>query len=192
MAAEQAPSFTTGIGIEIHQAGCVKWSEFVDGGDGILYGIPAQARHVVKFNPLDLSLTEIGPDFGEGRFKWWRKGGVRAKTGSIYCVPYVSSNSIPKISTNDGTVETLDDVEMPERGRALWESGALAADNNIYYMPTGGRRIMKLNPDDDSLSSVWDDISGRGYGGRSGMVVGKDDCVYGTPAFTSTRTRHQV
>jgi hypothetical protein len=43
-----------------------KWLAFVDGGDGFFYGIPYNARRVVKFNPLDKSLTEIGPDLGVG------------------------------------------------------------------------------------------------------------------------------
>ena len=79
--------------------------------NGFFYGIPAHARRVVKFNPLDKSLTEIGPDFGEVGAKW--SCGVRANTGDIYCAPYLS-NRILKIHTNDGTVETLDDVELPE------------------------------------------------------------------------------
>jgi hypothetical protein len=38
---------------------------------------------------------------------------------------------------------------------------------------------MKLNPDNDSLSSVGDDLGrGRGYK-YFGTVVGNDDCVYG-------------
>ena len=31
-----------------------------------MYGIPCDARRVVKFNPLDKTLTEIGPGLGEG------------------------------------------------------------------------------------------------------------------------------
>ena len=65
----------------------MKWSAFVDGGDGCFYGIPFNARRVVKFNPLDKSLTEIGTDLGDSHDKW-RCGGVRANTGSIYCAPY--------------------------------------------------------------------------------------------------------
>ena len=45
------------------------WGEmvgFVDGKDRFLYGIPCDARRVVKFNSLDKSLMEIGPGLGEG------------------------------------------------------------------------------------------------------------------------------
>ena len=148
------PSLTTLVGDEIEDFD--NWSAFVDGNDGFFYGIPFDARRVVKFNPLDKSSTEIGPDLG-GRGKW--KCGVRANNGSnIYCAPF-SSNRILKINTNDGTVETLDNVELPETGGYLWQSGASAADNNIYYMSNSGRRIMRLNPDNDTLSSVGDDLS---------------------------------
>jgi streptogramin lyase len=167
---------TTLIGDEIE--GWEKWSSFVDGEDGFFYGIPYNARRVVKFNPLDKSLTEIGPDLGGGILKWMC--GVLANTGSIYCAPY-GAEHILKIDTIDGTVETLDDVELPEIGRSLWASGALAADNNIYYMPDCAHRIMKLNPDNDTLSSVGYDL-GEKWEKYRGTVVGKDDYVYGIPA----------
>ena len=44
---------TTLIGDEIRGRG--KWSTFVDGEDGFFYGIPSNARRVVKVNPLDKS-----------------------------------------------------------------------------------------------------------------------------------------
>ena len=105
------PSLTTLICDE-NQERENKWSSFVDGEDGFFYGIPFCARRVVKFNPLDKSLTEIGPDLGDGEAKWWC--GVRANTGSIYCAPY-GANRILKINTNDGTVEILDvyDCQRP-------------------------------------------------------------------------------
>ena len=66
------PSLTTLIDIGEEGNSFLEWSSFVDGGDGFLYGIPFNARRVVKFNPLDKSLTEIGPDLGEGGIgmKW--------------------------------------------------------------------------------------------------------------------------
>jgi hypothetical protein len=170
------PSLTTLIGDEIQ--GDRKWSDFVDGEDGFFYGIPSCARRVVKFNPLDKSLTEIGPDFGDDLAKW--TCGVRANTGDIYCAP-CNADHILKIKTSDGTVETLENVELPETARnSSWVSGALAQDTNIYYMPYNARRIMKLNPDNDTLSSVGDDL-GIGYGKYIGTVVGKDDCLYSIP-----------
>ena len=149
----------------------------MDGKNGFLYGIPYCARRVVKFNPVDKSLTEIGPDFGDGEAKWLC--GVRANTGSIYCAPHCA-NHILKIKRSDGTVETLDNVELPETGDDLWASGALATDNHIYYMPYNARRIMRLNPDNDSLSSVGDDLGGE-WCKYMGTVVGGDDNVYGIP-----------
>jgi hypothetical protein len=86
-------SITTLIRYEI--AGESKWTEFVDGKDGFFYGIPFNdACRVVKFNPLYKSFTEIGPDFGKGRYKWMC--GVRDNNGSIYCALY-HSNRILKI-----------------------------------------------------------------------------------------------
>jgi hypothetical protein len=170
---------TTLIGNEIQ--GDDKWSAFVDGGDGYLYGIPSDARRVVKFDPLNKSLTEIGPDLGEGGGKW--KCGVLANNRSIYCAPH-RADHILKIDTIRGTVETLIDVELPETGDCLWASGALAQDNYVYYMPYNARRIMRLNPDNDSLSSVGDDLGREGYKYR-GTVVGNDDCLYGIPHYTT-------
>ena len=180
--AESSP-LTTVIGDEIQ--GGYKWSDFVDGNNGFLYGIPFNARRVVKFNPLDKSLTEIGPDLGEGWGKWMC--GVRANTGRIYCAPFLADH-ILKIDPIQGTVETLDDVELPEPetgGDYLWASGALAQDSNIYYMPYKARRIMRLNPDNDSLSSVGDDL-GEDEGKYKGTVVGNDKCLYGIP-YNATR-----
>ena len=58
------PSLTTLINIDDEIQGNRKLCDFVDGGDGFLYGIPFDARRVVKFDPLYKSMTEIGPDFG--------------------------------------------------------------------------------------------------------------------------------
>ena len=41
------------------------WYDTLAGVDGSIYGIPFNARRVVKFNPVNKSITHIGPDFGE-------------------------------------------------------------------------------------------------------------------------------
>jgi hypothetical protein len=52
-------------------------------------------------------------------------------------------------------------------------------------MPFNARQIMRLNPDNGTLSSVGDDLVGYGLK-YSGTVVGKDDCLYGIP-YAATR-----
>jgi hypothetical protein len=180
------PSLTALIDIHDEIQGGMKWSSFVDGKNGFFYGIPYNARRVVKFNPLDKSLTEIGPDLGDDVCKWWC--GVLANKSSIYCTPD-SANSLLKINTIVFTFETIVGFVLPVTGdyyyssrNYLWASGALAPDNHIYYMPAGARRIMRLNPDNDSLSSVGDDL-GTAEWKYSGTVVGNDKCLYGIPCL---------
>jgi hypothetical protein len=84
-------------------------------------------------------------------------------------------------------VETLDNVELPYNGHLyLWASGALATDNFIYYMPYNALRIMRLNPDNDTLSSVGDDLGEGGFKYRGTVVGNEDDCVYNIP-YIATR-----
>ena len=87
-----------------------KWMDFVDGEDGFFYGIPCDARRVVKFNPLDKSFTEIGLNLGEGENKWLC--GVRFNNSNIYCAPF-ASNHILKNDTIDGTELGL---KLPSKG----------------------------------------------------------------------------
>jgi hypothetical protein len=51
-------SLTTLIDIDDVQRRWKQWFSFVDGEDGFFNGIPFNARHVMKFNPLDKSLTK--------------------------------------------------------------------------------------------------------------------------------------
>jgi len=52
----------------------------------------------------------------------------------------------------------------------MWASGALATDNFIYYMPYNALRIMRLNPGNDTLSSVGDDLGEGGFKYRGTVV----------------------
>ena len=166
------------VGNEIQ--GRDKWSVCVAGRDGWVYGIPWNARRVVKFNPVDDTMITIGPDLGSGRYKW--QAGVLDEKGFIYCAPYFSSH-ILKIDTNKskgGIVTVLDHVEMPEIAGSGWSSGALALDGFIYFMPAYARHILKLNPKDDTVSSVGVDL-GDGWYKYKGTVIDNDGFVYGIP-----------
>ena len=171
-------AITSLVGEELHE-GHYKWSGSLAAPNGFVYGIPYNARRVVKFNPVDKSITEIGPDFGNGACKW-RRGGAITDSGIIYCPQYFD-RGILKIDTNTDTVIVLDVNLLPERGHGLWAACALALDGCIYCMPNNAHRIMKLDPNDnDAMSSVGDDL-GDGVYKCVGTVVGIDGSVYGIP-----------
>ena len=100
-----------------------KWYDSVLGADGCIYGIPYNARRVVKFNPVDESMEEIEPDLGTEKYK------VLANNGCIYCPPS-QSNRILKIDTINGTVTTTENLHD-----GSWASGSLPIDEFIYFMP---------------------------------------------------------
>jgi len=158
--------------------GAQKWRAFVTGSDNCIYGIPYRARRVVKFDPIDKSLTEIGPNLGDRRA--WHCGGL-ANNGCIYCLPVLSHWNALKINTANGTVTILD-IRLPENGVWLWRSGALGLDGCIYYMPYNARRILKLNPEDDSFSLVGEIFLGLGISKKfCETLVDQEGYVYGIP-----------
>jgi hypothetical protein len=57
----------------------------------------------------------------------------------------------------------------------------ICGDQGFLQQPENARRIMRLNPDNDTLSSVGDDLGGSREFKYRGTEVGKDDCVYGIP-----------
>ena len=162
-----------------------KWSGPMAAPNGSLYGIPSRARRVAKFNPVDRSITEIGPDFGGVWCKW--SIGAMTENGIIYCPPCNRDRGILKIDTNTDTVTDLDANLLPEQGDGfMWESCAAALDGCIYFIPCKARRIMKLDPNNgDAMSSVGDNL-GDGASKYIGTVIGIDGCVYGIP-FKSKR-----
>ena len=169
---------STLVGEEL-EGGDTKWKGTLAAPNGYLYGIPLSARRVVKFNPVDYSMTFIGPDFGDGWFKWYN--GAINDSGIIYCVPCNSRRGILKIDTNTDNVTELDANLLPEQGDHMWVSCAVAVDGCIYFMPRAARQIMKLDPNNnDAMSSVGDNFGYSRYK-YTGTVIGIDGCVYGMP-----------
>jgi len=184
------PFLTSHVGEKPSDSNFCNYSTFVDGHNGFLYGIPAgrSARRVLKFDPKDQSHAAIGPDLGDGAFPFtWRCGVFCDYNRAIYCPPSASVRGhhthFLKIHTADDTVEILTNVALPssETSEELsWQSGALADDNRIYFMPCSSRRILKLDPATETLTSVGADLGEEG-GKYKGTVMGLDGCLYGIP-----------
>ena len=177
-------AITTLVGEE--EEGEDKWIGTLAAPNGSLYGIPYYAGRVAKFNPLDKSMTHIGPDFGYYLYKWYR--GAITDNGVIYCPPGDpggNNRGILKIDTNTDDVTELNVNLLPEQGSYfIWKSCALALDGCIYFMPSSGRRIMKLDPNNnDAMSSVGDDLGDKSEK-YIGTIVGIDGYVYGIPFYS--------
>ena len=153
-----------------------KWSDFVDGGNGCLYGIPWNARRVVEFHVEDESIKEIGPDLGNQCGKYIN--GIKAGNGSIYCMPHNTKDFLKIIPGEGQNAEVkmlhLREQEIPSGD---WMTGALANDGCIYYFPDCHRgRILKLDPSDgDSLSLVGEEL----YADFEVAVFDNDGYIYG-------------
>ena len=151
-----------------------KQSDFVDGGNGCLYGIPKNARRVIEFTVNDKSVKEIGPHLGFRCEKY--KNGIQANNGSIYCMPHETKHFL-NIIPAEGKDTEVQIIEKKQYPKGRWIAGALARDGCIYYLPWNDYgRILKLNPNDgDNLSLVGEEIGGRFID----AVLGNDGCIYG-------------
>jgi hypothetical protein len=140
------------------------YSSSVRGLDGCIYGI-GQRRYVVKFDPTDNSIKEVGP-----LLYTTFSSGALAGNGCIYCLsvfypcvkcpPYTMD--ILKIDTIHGTVTVLK-MEFPQEAVdmdlfVVGESGTLANDGCLSFMPKDRRHILKFNPQDDSMICVGGDL----------------------------------
>jgi hypothetical protein len=181
------PSITALVGNELDGAQYTflyKFSDSVRGADDCIYGILGNARRVVKFNPADKSLKEIGPEFGLRGITW--TCGILAGNGCIYCIPFESlSDKILKIDTVNGTVAAIN-VNLPERGGMCWCSGALVLDGCTYFMPYNARRILKFDPEEESTANVGerlgdqhDEMEMNKY--NEDTVLGINGWMYGIP-----------
>ena len=183
-------AITTLVGEEL--ADGYKWWGTMAAPNGSLYGIPCNTGRVLKFNPVDKSITHIGPDFGNGH--WWYRGAMTI-SGIIYCPPCdFDDHGIRKIDTNTNTVTVLNRnlLFLPEQDTdMMWMSCAAAIDGCVYFMPSNACRIMKLDPNNnDAMSIVGDDLRNEEGMTYVGTVVGIDGCVYGIPYFSSLIIRY--
>jgi len=72
----------------------------------------------------------------------------------------------------------------------MWMSGELDIDGCcIYFMPCFASRMLKLYPDDDTVTSLGEDFEGEHCFKYMGMAAGKDNCLYGIPAETGRIVR---
>ena len=126
-------AITTLVGDELER-GRNNWRGSLAAPNDSVYGTPSRAGRVVKFNPIDKSMTDIGPDFVDGwnSYHWYEA--AMADNGVIYCPPCHFRRGILKIDTNTDNVTELDRNLLPEQGDGMWASCAAALDGWMYLL----------------------------------------------------------
>ena len=137
---------------------------FWDCENGFFYGIPYCAPRAVKLNPLEKSLSEIGPDLGGGAYKWLC--GVRANNGKIYCAPF---NAISIFSILIPTMAQWNHLIMSSCQRPVITCGQQGhfqltkTFTTCHPMPVGSR--------DWILTMTHSPVSGMIYERKGGSTV---------------------
>eukprot|EP00939_MAST-03C_sp_MAST-3C-sp1_P000012 g12.t1 len=122
-----------------------KWLRGVRGRDGCIYCLPACANKVLRISPDGSRAEEIGPDFGDLKWKW--HGGVEsAFNGCIYAVPCNSKRVlvIDPSAKDDENIVTLVGPEL--NGRTKFYGCLEGSDGAIYGIPQNAGRVLRIDP----------------------------------------------
>jgi hypothetical protein len=133
-----------------------KWSGAVLGPDGFIYGIPYLSSTVLKINPKNDTVSTFGNVTGG----WF--GGCLAPNGKIYCPPVNSflTTSVLKIDPIAETATTFGSIDLSFFTFVVgdlyygWMGGVLAPNGKIYCSPLGGKGILEINPENDSVNVI--------------------------------------
>ncbi len=127
--------------LEIEATG--KWTDGVLAGDGAIYCIPHNARHVLRIDPSRKCAETVGPDLSNKNCKWM--GGVLGPDGRIYGVPQ-DANSVlriePSLKPSQCRVDTFGEVGAETM---KWRSGATLG-NKVLFLPFSCEHILAFDP----------------------------------------------
>ena len=155
-----------------------KWYDFISHSDGMIYGLPADANKILKFDPAAKTTTLVGDDLGlEAQFY----GGLIGPDNMIYGIPGKNTNKTGILRFDPSTEETT----LLQQGNALFASdnfsgGVLARNGMIYILPLSHNKVVKFDPSTLELTEIGEDLSfnrNKYWGG----ALGPDGNIYGIP-----------
>eukprot|EP00930_Biecheleria_cincta_P096328 TRINITY_DN8819_c0_g1_i2.p1 TRINITY_DN8819_c0_g1~~TRINITY_DN8819_c0_g1_i2.p1 ORF type:complete len:426 (-),score=72.08 TRINITY_DN8819_c0_g1_i2:66-1343(-) len=165
-----------------HFEGRQKWYGGLKSTTGAIYGIPQNASRVLKIVPETGETTTIGPDLGEGGWKY--HGGVIAGDGSlIYGIP-CNADSVLKIDSKTDTVTTIGSNLKSGRHRDddkyKYLGGGVGADGKVYFFPSDAERVCCVDPATDEVKLVGP-IFLEGMNKWQNGFSARDGAVYAIP-----------
>lgn len=163
------------------------YAGFITAPNGNIYAIPLTASGSVKFNTTGSSsgftyITTSSLPITTPKFN----GAALAGNGCIYMVPFgVGTNPntiVAKINTNTDQISVLGNIVTTVN--ASQYLGAVCAPNGfIYAIPFVALNILKINPNDDTLS-YFGNVTGSNNGSApafNGGVLAPNGVIYCAP-----------
>jgi streptogramin lyase len=146
-----------------------KWLGGVLAPNMSIYGVPFNARSVLKINTENDEVTTFGTISGTDHWA----GGVLAPNGMIYCSPAYAT-AVLKIDPTNDSISTFGTLSSSD----AWY-GCILANNGMIYCAPGSiyvTDILKINPTNDSISFIDTGLSSgpQCWGG----VIAPDGCIY--------------
>jgi len=163
------------------------YSGFITAPNGNIYAIPATASGSVKFNTTGSSsgftyITTSSLSNLTTKFS----GAALAKNGCIYMVPYGLPGgnwlTVMKINTNTDQISALGDILNPA-GSYSYVGAVYAPNGFIYGIPHSAPNVLKINPNDDTLS-YFGNVTGSGninFMPFQGGVLASNGVIYCAP-----------
>ncbi len=128
----------------------------VAGDDGYLYGIPSSTAKLVRFNPIDESITHV---LGETRIDFTRFHGAIIRDGFIYAIN--AKGLVLEIDLEQRSHTFIENTVLSKKDCIGWGRGILGNDRCIYWPPSHAHRTLKFDPETRVISLVGDYFFGE-------------------------------
>ena len=168
------------------------YDDTVLGSDGCLYGIPQQAKHVIRLDPRTQLLSVANPDFSNGKFdlnfaKMDGMGSVLHSNGIIYAFKHderEGSLKVLKIDTDKG-IYTVNSFYENLQGSA---HPIIGLDNCIYLSAwSPSNSVLKYDPQENTIQNLKM-FEKDGINNWASAEVASDGNVY----FVSSFQNHMI
>jgi len=127
-----------------------KYTGFVHGSNGFLYGIPSSSNNVLILNTNNnLVDTTTITNLGNNPLKW---NGGAFFNDKIYCPPF-NSNNFLIIDTKTNTVNTSSISGFT--GENLFKGIVSAPDGYLYSVPFNSSYVAKVDPNSNTVDTTF-------------------------------------
>jgi len=117
----------------------------VNGTDGCIYFMPADADFVCRFDPVSETTRFVGASLEheqKNHTKW--QNGFMGRDNCIYGIPHCA-RSVCRVDLDTQEVTA---IPLPSECSQLgkWEGGVVARDGSLFCMPMSSKRVLRISP----------------------------------------------